>query len=163
MAGENCLILHPVTVAWYTQQPLNIETLLSLARRVPGYQEFYERPRNALQFVYKFPVIPPNWFKLINSVLLWITWDNDDRVASFTSIEVRTWIHNYVYRNVWDVISHPCHNFHNSWTKLPWKLGHGWLIISHWKQCVIILIHATDTQEKNILVKYAPEDRRTVS
>ena len=42
----------------------------------------------------------------------------------------------------WDAVPHSWPNFNGGLSKLPLKLGHGWLIISHVKQCIWLPIHA---------------------
>ena len=45
--------------------------------------------------------------------------------------DVASWISNYIYTFMWDVITHPCPNFNGSLANPPQKLDHGWAIISH--------------------------------
>ena len=48
-------------------------------------------------------------------------------------------ISNYIH--IWHVITHPCPNFSGSLAQLTLKLEHEWVIISHRKQWMWLLIH----------------------
>ena len=45
--------------------------------------------------------------------------------------EIRAWISNHTHGFIWDIITLPSPNFNSSLTKPPSKLGHDWIIASH--------------------------------
>ena len=74
------------------------------------------------------------------------------------SIKIRTWISNLIHIKEWDVIYHPRPNFNGSFVKLLLKLGHGWVIPSHRKNCFVITYPCF-----NLFTKRACGSRRALS
>ena len=78
-----------------------------------------------------------------NMAFFFFLWIN---VATFptqvTFEEVRSWINNYIHIKLGNVITDPCPNINVSFTKSALKLGHGFVITSHRKLWVWLIIHA---------------------
>ena len=97
------------------------------------------------QFAASPRLVPLNHIEVVSVVSLYdhllLRLDLEKNTENVT-IEIRTWICNYIHiTGCRDIITHPCQNFNGGLAKPPLKFRHGWVIISHIKQWMWLLIH----------------------
>ena len=83
---------------------------------------------------------------------------SDDHVSLITTfcvlwiavnefVEVEIWTSNYIHVKRWGGITNPCPNFSSGLVKPPLKWGRGWVITSHTKQWMYLIIHALISEQ----------------
>ena len=127
----------PVTGEFPTQRPVtrsfDVSLICALNKRLSKHSRgwWFETPSHPL-----WRHCNGMWNR---SIMPW-SYDNYDTVllssgACFTNMFFSwvsvAWISMITHCFQWDMISHPCPNFHGSLVQLMWKLWHGWLITSH--------------------------------
>ena len=67
-----------------------------------------------------------------NVVMMYVCWYVYMHHSTSMSLRFRVWITNYMYKQSWDVFTHPCHNCNGGFAELPMNLTH-WLVIAYSK------------------------------